>query len=174
VFKDKSLHKWSKASSILCLFGCRENNYALIQPVFDYCDAVLGNLNKVLASKIQKLQNRDAHVIIFQGYDTRSEDLLLFKNRVQKPSEASGSSSEIFGFCIHLKNAASQAEYESCPFREWASFEAKALDKRSNKFVQHHVCHTKRLVAKRAISVRPEHRIMENHLNVKLRKAAKQ
>ena len=45
---------------------------ALIQPVFDYCDAVWGNLNKGLASKIQKLQNRAARVITFQGYDTRS------------------------------------------------------------------------------------------------------
>ena len=52
----------------------------LIQPVFDYCDAVWGNLNKRLASKIQKLQNRAARVITFQGYDTRSEDLLEFLN----------------------------------------------------------------------------------------------
>jgi len=51
---------------------------ALTQPVFDYCDAVWGNLNKGLANKIQKLQNRAARVITFQGYDTRSEDLLQF------------------------------------------------------------------------------------------------
>jgi len=51
---------------------------ALIQPDFDYCDAVWGNLNKGPASKIQKLQYRAAHVITFQGYDTRSEDLLEF------------------------------------------------------------------------------------------------
>ena len=37
---------------------------ALIQPVFDYCDAVWGNLNKGLASKIQKLQNRPARIIV--------------------------------------------------------------------------------------------------------------
>ena len=52
----------------------------LIQPVFDYCDAVWGNLNKGLASKIQILQNRAAREITFQGYDTRSEDLLEFLN----------------------------------------------------------------------------------------------
>ena len=53
---------------------------ALIQPVFDYCDAVWGNLNKGLTSKIQKLQNGAARVITFQGYYTRSEDLLEFLN----------------------------------------------------------------------------------------------
>ena len=53
---------------------------ALIQPLFDYCVAVWGNLNKGLASKIQKLQNRAARVITFQGYDTRSEDLLELLN----------------------------------------------------------------------------------------------
>ena len=49
---------------------------ALIQPVFDYCDVVWGNLNKGLATRIQKLQNRAARVITFQGYDIRSADIL--------------------------------------------------------------------------------------------------
>ena len=42
---------------------------ALIQPVFDYCDVVWGNLNKRLSSRIQKLQNRVARIVTFQGYD---------------------------------------------------------------------------------------------------------
>ena len=53
---------------------------ALIQPVFDYCVALWGNLNKGLASKTGKLQNRAALVITFQGFNTRSEDLLEFLN----------------------------------------------------------------------------------------------
>ena len=53
---------------------------ALIQPVFDYCDAVWGNLNKGLVSKIQKLQNRAARIITFQGYDVRSADILEHLN----------------------------------------------------------------------------------------------
>lgn len=51
---------------------------SLIQPVFDHCNAVWGSLNKGLASKIQKLQNRAAHIITSQGYETRSVDLLKF------------------------------------------------------------------------------------------------
>ena len=34
--------------------------HALIQPYFDYCDVVWGNLNIGLANKLQKLQNRVA------------------------------------------------------------------------------------------------------------------
>lgn len=51
---------------------------SFIQPVFDHCNAVWGNLNKGLASKIQKLQNRAAHTITSQGYETRSADLHKF------------------------------------------------------------------------------------------------
>ena len=47
-------------------------------PVFDHCNAVWGNLNKGLASKIQKYQNRAAHIITSQAYETRSVDLLKF------------------------------------------------------------------------------------------------
>ena len=47
-------------------------------PVFDHCNAVWGNLNKGLASKIQKYQNRAAHIITSQAYETRSADLLKF------------------------------------------------------------------------------------------------
>ena len=53
---------------------------SLIQPVFDYCDAVWGNLNKGLANKIKKLQNRAARIITSQGYEMRSVDLLEFVN----------------------------------------------------------------------------------------------
>ena len=46
--------------------------------IFDYCDIVWSNLNKGLANKVQKLQNRAARVITFQGYDVRSLDLLKY------------------------------------------------------------------------------------------------
>ena len=40
---------------------------SLIQPVFDYCDIVWDNLDQGLATRIQKLQNRAARIITFQG-----------------------------------------------------------------------------------------------------------
>ena len=51
---------------------------ALIQPVYDYCDVVWGNLNKGLSSRIQKLKNRAARIVTFQCYDARSADLLKY------------------------------------------------------------------------------------------------
>ena len=53
---------------------------SLILPLFDYCDAVWANLNKGLSSKLQKLQNRAARIITFQGYDIRSSDILNHLN----------------------------------------------------------------------------------------------
>ena len=49
---------------------------ALIQPHFDYCDAVWGNINSGLATRLQRLQNRAARVITSQNYDVRSADIL--------------------------------------------------------------------------------------------------
>ena len=49
---------------------------ALIQPTFDYCDTVYDSLNAGLADQLQKLQNRAARIITFQGYDTRSQEIL--------------------------------------------------------------------------------------------------
>ena len=48
---------------------------SLIQPVFDYCDVVWDNLDQGLATEIQKLQNRAARIITYQGYDVRSEQI---------------------------------------------------------------------------------------------------
>ena len=46
----------------------------LIQPHFEYCSAVWGNCNKILADKfIQKLQNRSARVLTFSSYDTNAD-----------------------------------------------------------------------------------------------------
>ncbi|CAH3106568.1 unnamed protein product [Porites evermanni] len=44
-------------------------------PVFDYCDVVWDNLDQGLATRIQKLQNRAARIITFQGYDVRSAQI---------------------------------------------------------------------------------------------------
>ena len=49
---------------------------ALIQPHFDYCDAVWGNLSSGLAARSQRLQNRAARIITAQGYDVRSAHIL--------------------------------------------------------------------------------------------------
>ena len=45
---------------------------ALIKPLFDYCDAVWGNLNCTLKARLQKLQNRAGRIITRKGYEERS------------------------------------------------------------------------------------------------------
>jgi len=45
---------------------------SLIEPVFDYCDVVWGNLNRTLTTRLQELQNRAARIITREGYDVRS------------------------------------------------------------------------------------------------------
>ena len=55
----------------------RVNIYnALVMPYFNYCGAVWGNINKGLADKLQKLQNRAARILTFSNYDVRSSVLL--------------------------------------------------------------------------------------------------
>ena len=50
---------------------------ALIVPHFDYCAEVWGDLNKGLAEKLQRLQNRAARIISGAAtYETRSADIL--------------------------------------------------------------------------------------------------
>ena len=55
----------------------RVNMYnALVMPYFNYCGTVWGNINKRLADKLQKLQNRAARIVTFSNYDVRSSVLL--------------------------------------------------------------------------------------------------
>ena len=74
---DQLLHK---VYSIPCLrqkFDTRVNMYnALVMPYFNYYGAVWGNINKGLAVKLQKLQNRAARILTFSNYDVRSSVLL--------------------------------------------------------------------------------------------------
>ena len=49
---------------------------ALTMPYFNYCGAVWGNVNKGLADKLQKLQNRAARILTFSSYDIRSSVFL--------------------------------------------------------------------------------------------------
>ena len=49
---------------------------ALEMPYFNYCGPVWGNINKELADKLQKLQNRAARILTFSNYDARSSVLL--------------------------------------------------------------------------------------------------
>ena len=57
-------------------FDTRVNMYnALVMPYFNYCGAVWGNINKGLADKLQKLQNRAARILTFSNYDVRSSVL---------------------------------------------------------------------------------------------------
>ena len=58
-------------------FDTTVNMYnALVMPYFNYCGAVWGNINKGLADKLQKLQNRAARILTFPNYDVRSSVLL--------------------------------------------------------------------------------------------------
>ena len=49
---------------------------ALVMPYFNYCGAVWGNVNKGLAHKLQKLQNRAARILTFSNCDVYSSVLL--------------------------------------------------------------------------------------------------
>ena len=49
---------------------------ALVMPYFNYCGAVWGNINKGLADKLQKMQNRAARILTFSNYEVRSRVLL--------------------------------------------------------------------------------------------------
>ena len=49
---------------------------ALVMPYFNYCSAVWGNINKGLADKLQKMQNRAATIFTFSNYEVRSSVLL--------------------------------------------------------------------------------------------------
>ena len=47
-------------------------NKSLIEPLFDSCDVVWGNLNKPLTTRLQKLQKRGAKIITRKDYDVTS------------------------------------------------------------------------------------------------------
>ena len=48
---------------------------AVIEPLFDYCDVVLGNLNETLTARFLKLPNRAARFVTRKGNDVRSVDI---------------------------------------------------------------------------------------------------
>ena len=53
-------------------FDTKVNKYnTLVMPYFNYCSAVWGNINKGLADKLQKMQNRAARVLTFSNYEVR-------------------------------------------------------------------------------------------------------
>ena len=54
---------------LLCIYN------ALVQPHFVYCSVVQGNCNKSLSIKLQKLQNRAAHILTSSSYDANADDL---------------------------------------------------------------------------------------------------
>ena len=61
-------------------FDTRVNMYnALVMPYFNYCGAVWGNINKGLADKLQKLQNRAARILTFSNYDVRILKIFIAK-----------------------------------------------------------------------------------------------
>ena len=43
--------------------------------MFDYCDVAWDNLDQGVGTKLQKMQNRAARIITFQGYDVRSAQI---------------------------------------------------------------------------------------------------
>ena len=48
---------------------------ALVQPHFNYCNIVWGNCGVTLQDKLQKLQNRAAHVLTYSNYDAHVNNL---------------------------------------------------------------------------------------------------
>ena len=58
-------------------FDTRVNMYnALVMPYINYCSAVWGNINKGLADKLQKMQNRVARILTFSNYEVGLSVLL--------------------------------------------------------------------------------------------------
>lgn len=51
------------------------SHQALTQPYFDYCNIVWGNCGITLLNKLQKLQNKAAHVLTHSNYDTDTSHL---------------------------------------------------------------------------------------------------
>ena len=49
---------------------------SLVQPNFDYCSEIWGCCNKTLSTKLQKLQNRAARILLRASYDTNSDSLV--------------------------------------------------------------------------------------------------
>ena len=49
---------------------------SLVQPHFDYCSEIWGCCNKTLSTKLQKLQNRAARILLRASYDTNSDSLI--------------------------------------------------------------------------------------------------
>ena len=49
---------------------------SLVQPYFDYCDAVWGDCSKTRADKLQKLQKKAARIITRADFSNRSSDVL--------------------------------------------------------------------------------------------------
>ena len=60
---------------------CTHNT--LVQPYFDYCSVVWGNCNKSLSIKLQKLQNRAAHILTASSYDANADDLFASQLNLQ-------------------------------------------------------------------------------------------
>ena len=50
--------------------------YSLVPPHFDYCSEIWGCCNKTLSTKLQKLQNRAARILLGTSYDTNSDSLI--------------------------------------------------------------------------------------------------
>ncbi len=49
---------------------------SLVLPLFDYCDAVIGNLNKTNLRRLQKLHNRGARIIVKADSRTHINDMM--------------------------------------------------------------------------------------------------
>ena len=63
-------------SSCQSVFRSLHSTATLVQPHFDYCSEIWGCCNKTLSSKLQKLQNRAARILLRASYDTNSDSLI--------------------------------------------------------------------------------------------------
>ena len=67
-FKKNFFHYWRARPFMTCKTAVQVYS-ALIQPHFDYCCSIWGELGDTLATKLQKLQNRAARAITRSSYD---------------------------------------------------------------------------------------------------------
>ena len=68
------MNLWNGSHTLIPYISWYAN--ALVIPYFNYCGAVWGNINKGLADKLQKMQNRAARILTFSNYDVCSSVLL--------------------------------------------------------------------------------------------------
>ena len=75
LFKSQSIHQWSKTGTWLCTIRCSKYYLQSYPACVQLLRRCLGQFRPGTRTRIQKLQNRAARIITFQGYDVRSAQI---------------------------------------------------------------------------------------------------